>query len=849
MAFRVTQSLAPSDRQLQLQAWARSPMWLLFTQLTACYLMVSVAVEHLKPGSAAVGLSSDYLGSAAACLLLLAVDNGVQCFAIGARNFYSNPWGVVYSAALVLETVSTFALGTEIRLVWLRVFRIVLVLCKLERFQPTMAAMLHTFTRPRVLIVLAIFFICVAIFAVYGQIFYGHMYRDLDTEYTDAFSFPTGKGYGSDGKDSNAPHFFRAAVSLFILSTDENYPGIAYPAMFRGSVANVAYFATYIILTKYLILNVLLAATYNAWKSEHSSQLLDLRLGRYHSLLLAWHVLLDDVPLSRGGVRMDERTFMLLVDAVESRKLVNCMPVSGIWSGVRTLAQRDYNREQDRKMMFAFMDRDRSGFITKKEFILHVCDALSFDFGKHNRLLSLQRRASTGFYYIGARTHAHVVAMHGSQTFVVAANVIVTLAVLPLLCRTWVHDDGGGSHVESALPAALEASLAFGCAVLFMLEQAINLVILTSFECWPAHKQLDLLLSTLYIAGTVGNFFGGLPTTSGVDDNDSDNFVVAGPLERLYTTARMLLVLRFLTLSFKVRQEMATTWRVRFAILNFVMITIVVIYTYACVGVSLMHGHLSAYHTYDADPGETYFDDASAGQSKGQVNTYGDVFLVLMQETVDNNWQDLLWANVIEGKHCSSHCRAAVGFYFVSFFVVMGWFGLNILTALVIETYVTAKAKEQGSAEQAASHDSSIDSPHDETSLGDNAIVKSGSNNDVGVHAGATAYSQKDNDSAIGCTRCGPGMCARYVPARLDPNICQCGHAILYHRTQAARSDNQGGRPGNNNLPSNSHQVRRPNGAHHANWSGAPVDAADVHAGWNALREDKVLERADEVPQ
>jgi len=208
-----------------------------------------------------------------------------------------------------------------------------------------------------------------------------------------------------------------------------------------------------------------------------------------------------------------------------------------------------------------------------------------------------------------------------------------------------------------------------------------------------------------------------------------------------------------------------------------------------------------------------------------------------------------LWANVIEGKHCSSHCRAAVGFYFVSFFVVMGWFGLNILTALVIETYVTAKAKEQGSAEQAASHDSSIDSPHDETSLGDNAIVKSGSNNDVGVHAGATAYSQKDNDSAIGCTRCGPGMCARYVPARLDPNICQCGHAILYHRTQAARSDNQGGRPGNNNLPSNSHQVRRPNGAHHANWSGAPVDAADVHAGWNALREDKVLERADEVPQ
>ena len=848
MAFRVTQSLAPSDRQLQLQAWARSPTWLLFTQLTACYLMVSIALEHLKPDSAAVGLSSDYLGSVAVCLLLLAVDNGVQCFAIGARNYYANPWGIVYSAALVLETLSTFALGSELRLVWLRVFRVVLVLCKLERFQPTMAAMLHTFTRPRVLIVLAIFFICVAIFALYGQIFYGHMYRDLDTEYTDAFSFPTGKGYGSDGKESNAPHFFRAAVSLFILSTDENYPGIAYPAMFRGSVANIAYFATYIILTKYLILNVLLAATYNAWKSEHSSQLLEWRLGRYHSLLLAWHVLFDDAPLSRGGVRMDERTFMLLVDAIESRKLVNCLSDSGMLNGV--LTHHGSNREQDRKMMFAFMDRDRSGFITKKEFILHVCDALSFDFGKHNRLMALQRRASNGFYYIGAQTHAAIVASHGTRTFVIAANMTVALAMLPLLCRTWVRDDGGGSHVECTLPAALEASLAFGCAVLFTLEQAINLIILPSFECWPAHKQIDLLLSTLYIAGTVGNFFGGLPTTSSVDSNESNSFIVAGPLERLYTTARILLVLRFLTLSFKVRQEMATTWRVRFAILNFVMITIVVIYTYACVGVSLMHGHLSAYHTYDADPGETYFDDASVGQSKGQVNTYGDAFLVLMQETVDNNWQDLLWANVIEAKHCSSHCRAAVGIYFVSFFVVMGWFGLNILTALVIETYVTAKAKEKGSAEQAANSDS-FDSPHDMIDAGNNAMMISNgsSSSGHGMHPSVSENSQSDNDSALGCTRCGPGMCARYVPARLDPYVCQCGHAVLYHRTHAVHRDNLGALPSNSNPGSNIHHGRV-HDAHHMNGpGGAPVDAADVHAGWSALRDNKVLERADDVPQ
>jgi hypothetical protein len=466
--------------------------------------------------------------------------------------------------------------------VWLRAFRVVPVLCKLERFQPTMAAMLHTFAHKRVQTVLAIFFACVAVFALYGQVFYGHLYGNLDTEYTDAFSFPVGQGYGADGHGSNAPHFFRAAASLFILSTDENYPGIAYPAMFRGSVVNLAYFATFFILSKYLILNVLLAATYSAWKSEHSSQLLNLRLSRYHSLLLAWQVLLDDAPLSRGGVRMDEHTFMQLMDAVEANQVINYTPGwQGVSSGVRKLMRRAAAREQERKTMFAFMDRDHSGFITKKDFVLHVCDALRLDFKKHNRL----DFKKGGFCCLGARARAVVDAVHNSQAFVVAANVTVGVALLPLLCRTWVHDNGGGSHVECALPASFEVSLAVGCATLFALEQAANLLLLPPLECWPAHKQADLLLCTAYVAGTVGTYFGSLQTSGRSDSNDSRGFIVAGPMERFYASARILLVLRFLTLSFKVRQEMATTWRVRAAILNFVMITIVVLYTYACVGV------------------------------------------------------------------------------------------------------------------------------------------------------------------------------------------------------------------------------------------------------------------------
>jgi len=77
-------------------------------------------------------------------------------------------------------------------------------------------------------------------------------------------------------------------------------------------------------------------------------------------------VALDDEPVSRGRTRMQRDTFETLVDAVAPGKSLD-----------------------EKRSMFAFMDRDRSGAITKKEFILHMCDALRFDFAKWHRRAEL----------------------------------------------------------------------------------------------------------------------------------------------------------------------------------------------------------------------------------------------------------------------------------------------------------------------------------------------------------------------------------------------------------------------------------------------------------------------------
>ena len=54
------------------------------------------------------------------------------------------------------------------------------------------------------------------------------MYRHLDTEFTGAFLFP-GKGASSNGDNPSAYSivlFLHSFVSLFVLTTTENYPGI-----------------------------------------------------------------------------------------------------------------------------------------------------------------------------------------------------------------------------------------------------------------------------------------------------------------------------------------------------------------------------------------------------------------------------------------------------------------------------------------------------------------------------------------------------------------------------------------------------------------------------------------------
>lgn len=409
VAFRsVGNSLVPhSATQLYFRRLARWGVYRFLMQAASILFMLSIAFEKIPPSKGTqVDVTGWLVGLNWGLLGLLVADSLVLSAAFGWP--WRRPWGLTYSLALACEVVALF-LDTSPRWVWLRSGRVVIMLCKLESFQPTVVAMATTFGQRRVFIVMFIYLVVVSFYALIGQVLFGDLYRHLDTEYTGAFLFP-GKGSEAlaDGKNvrSNLVLFLHSFVSLFVLTTTENYPGIMYPALIRGNrLVALLYFGSFCILILYLVLNVVLAATYNGWKQQHRHLLLKNRVRRYQNLLIAWQLVMatpkprvESTYGQRGtivGSGADRGSYVYSRDYGDGRLSVKepqqqqqqqpdanhvKMPRSRWIAMLRVTKPR--TREENMSDMFSFIDRDGSGYISREEFTLHICDALRFDFAK-----------------------------------------------------------------------------------------------------------------------------------------------------------------------------------------------------------------------------------------------------------------------------------------------------------------------------------------------------------------------------------------------------------------------------------------------------------------------------------
>ena len=77
-----------------------------------------------------------------------------------------------------------------------------------------------------------------------------------------------------------------------------------------------------------------------------------------------------------------------------------------------------------------------------------------------------------------------------------------------------------------------------------------------------------------------------------------------------------------------------------------------------------------------------------------------ETLLALFQIAVTNNWQDIMFINIVDG----AKVNMWGSLFFIVYFVVVVWFGTNIMGAVVIEAYVTAvdRREKEGKARRTA---------------------------------------------------------------------------------------------------------------------------------------------------
>lgn len=148
----------------------------------------------------------------------------------------------------------------------------------------------------------------------------------------------------------------QSAASLWILFTTANYPDVMIDS-YSTSRISFLFFFFYLVISLYLLNNILLAAVYDAYKAQLRSQLQAFYQNKAHSIDRAFLLLCDPENPTEG---IDLRRWVDFFTAY-------CVSVTGIGS------RRDHVFIQQQAMhTFQVLDTDGSGYVSKDEFKIVV---------------------------------------------------------------------------------------------------------------------------------------------------------------------------------------------------------------------------------------------------------------------------------------------------------------------------------------------------------------------------------------------------------------------------------------------------------------------------------------------
>ena len=614
---------------------------------------------------------------------VLVVDCGLQAWIFGSA-WYKRGWHQIRACAILVALFNAL-IFTRVS-AGLTAAPAFLVIAEFRPLRRTIASMARTL--PTVAPTMALFGGVVAVYSHVGVFIwkkcYDHGWRhydedsfddDLDVEFKGAFD-----------------NFGRAAWTLFVLSTTENWPFVSYPAIQCESLGKAAvplgilYYLSYIFLVVYVLVNTLLASSYSAWKTEHSDLAERERVRIYHALLSAYEVLTlhrclsfddDDSHLGGGCVVTPEEK---LEGPRRSEKKIDNDLFEALASQLRPKSTSD-----QRKKAFDFI-RQNDHVIGRDAFLRR--SRLAFQ----NILPDIdvkKKEPTVPENELSPRSSRRVEKRSKIRSFLESsfATLVTYGLVLAYLVIEAARETGHAIEVRATLSALLNIIVC-----IFLVEHIAK----RSFSSLKNKNDIHLLDRYLVVVAALCRFL--IVPLASVSKDFKTHFL-SGPDARRIAGA--CIAARSFFISAKTRRianALVRVWRI---LGLFLVVFALVIYVYAAIAVELCAGMVPGrkHYAYDADDDDDVYDDFAEHTRDRQVldnrvtfNSLSEAWEGLFRIAVTNNWQDGVNAYLLSPparKNATVLRRTFIGLYFVSFFIIIVWFGTNIMAALVIDAIIS----------------------------------------------------------------------------------------------------------------------------------------------------------------
>eukprot|EP00854_Cymbomonas_tetramitiformis_P001485 gene1485-2112_t len=476
-----------------------------------------------------------------------------------------------------------------------------------------------------------------------------------------------------------------ASVALTVLLTTENFPDVFRPAFHHDKFTALVYFLSYFLIGVWMTMSLLLAIIFTTYKEKCTDKVARTQQAEQKSLLTAYIIMQD------SGEPLDFMKWCMLLKHVLFDSLDS--------DGDEMITIEEFFRLPEvlnYRLHRSVIQTDAEEGSTLRSWMRRTMDKPALSLGQladtevacPPQTRPAYQRCLCRISFFGRVPVGYQAFIRGAHWLTVINSVVVALrgCGAPASIGFTSSALGGAITLRDDLDGCLQGLAKMPDEGRMMLA-GINLLILLMFAAELICRWCKLGTNGLYREWGLDFLVVAASLVCGF----GNAFDIYNTVSWMYPYMSALQVLRILSTRKEFRSLVETFFECLPMVLEMVTVTFCILYFYSVVGMELFSTSIVGDVPYCSKGGDS---PVNTGDAKKDIclddienfQTPGHAMLALFQIITSNNWNDVMYPNVVANIKISGTGFPGY-FYFISFFTLMVLLVINLMTCLVIDIY------------------------------------------------------------------------------------------------------------------------------------------------------------------